>query len=39
MGNFAQQSLPIDDFAALTIQRVNSTFPETVIVRSSLLLL
>jgi hypothetical protein len=33
MGDFAQQSLPLNDFAVLTIQRVNQTFPETVIVR------
>jgi hypothetical protein len=38
MGNFAQQSLPLDDFALLTIQRVNYTHPETVFVRYSLLL-
>jgi hypothetical protein len=35
MGNFAQQSLPLDDSVALTIQRVNHTVPETVIVGCS----
>jgi len=31
MGNFAQQSLPLSDYAVLTIQRVNGTKPETVV--------
>ncbi|KAL1948805.1 hypothetical protein VTO73DRAFT_10611 [Trametes versicolor] len=30
LGNFAQQSLPLNDFATLTIQRVNSSTIETV---------
>lgn len=32
LGNFAQQSLPLNDFATLTIQRVNSSTIETVTV-------
>ena len=32
MGNFAQQSLPLSDSVTLTIQRINSTKPETVVV-------
>ncbi|KAG6918602.1 hypothetical protein DXG01_013013 [Tephrocybe rancida] len=31
LGNFAQQALPLDDYAVLTIQRVNSTKPETFV--------
>ncbi|KAF5378755.1 hypothetical protein D9615_006970 [Tricholomella constricta] len=31
MGNFAQQSLPLSDIAILTIQRINHTLPEIVI--------
>ncbi|KIM38039.1 hypothetical protein M413DRAFT_448078 [Hebeloma cylindrosporum] len=31
MGNFAQQSLPLSDSVVLTIQRINSTRPETVV--------
>ena len=34
MGNFAQQSLPLSDFVVLTIQRINNTIPETVVVCS-----
>lgn len=39
MGNFAQQSLPILDEATLTVIRVNSSVPETFIVRKSLVFL
>ena len=39
MGTFAQQSLPLQDYATLRIQRINHTNPETVIVRSALPLL
>ncbi|TFK38167.1 hypothetical protein BDQ12DRAFT_684077 [Crucibulum laeve] len=31
MGNFAQQSLPLSDFAILTVQRVNHTIPDTIV--------
>lgn len=32
MGNFAQQSLPLNDTAELTILRVNQAVPETIVV-------
>lgn len=32
MGTFAQQSLPLADNVLLTIQRVNHTFPDTILV-------
>ncbi|KAF9479788.1 hypothetical protein BDN70DRAFT_806502 [Pholiota conissans] len=31
LGQFAQQSLPLDDHAILTVQRANHTIPETII--------
>ena len=34
MGNFAQQSLPLSDSVVLTIQRINDTKPETIVVCS-----
>ncbi|PPQ81939.1 hypothetical protein CVT25_013787 [Psilocybe cyanescens] len=33
LGNFAQQSLPLSDNVLLTIQRVNHTVPDTILVR------
>lgn len=32
LGNFAQQALPLDDKVVLLMQKVNSTFPEIVVV-------
>ncbi|KAG6872704.1 hypothetical protein C0995_007372 [Termitomyces sp. Mi166 len=31
LGNFAQQALPLDDEVVITIQRINHTTPETVV--------